>query len=128
MNKWRVAVIGVAVAILGACASDPARQQQTLAGGAFSTVESRNGKIAQSPDRKTVRDEKGTVVVQMVPYRTGISTVTVEQMARKAGCTPRGGAGLLTEEGPLEIYRVQCEEGRHYTAQCELRQCRPMRR
>lgn len=127
MINRRTGMVCIALALLSACASPPSGQR-TVAGGAFTHVESRANKSAENTDRKTVRDENGTVVVQMVPYRTGVSTMTVEQMARKAGCTPRGGAGLLTDEGPVEVYRVQCEEGRYFTAQCELRQCRPLRR
>jgi len=37
------------------------------------------------------------------------------------------GAGLMTEAGPVEVYRMRCEsgamQGRVFTARCELRQC-----
>lgn len=128
MFGWRLGIACVSVAVLGACASTRPANEGTLAGGAFTHVEPGPAKRAKAPAGKTVQDEKGPVILQMVPYRAGVSTATVERMARDAGCTPKGAAGLLTEEGPLEVYRVQCEDGRHFMAQCELRQCRPMHR
>ena len=78
-------------------------------------------------DRIAVQDEAGTVVVQKVPFRTGVSSVSVERLAKRSGCIGSAGAGLVTEEGPVEVYRMQCDNGATFLAQCELRQCRPMR-
>lgn len=83
--------------------------------------------INMTEDRIAVQDEAGTVVVQKVPFRTGVSSVSVERLAKRSGCSSSTGAGLVTEEGPIEVYRMQCNNGATFLAQCELRQCRPMR-
>lgn len=64
--------------------------------------------------------------IEKVPFRAGISSVTVENMAKERGCTGGLGAGLMTPQGPVEIYRMSCSNGRTFTARCELRQCRAM--
>lgn len=64
------------------------------------------------------------VQVERVPYRIGVSSVTVEQLARQHACT--GQAGLVTEPGPVEVYRLHCADGKVFMARCELRQCRKM--
>ncbi|WP_235548400.1 hypothetical protein [Noviherbaspirillum sp. Root189] len=74
-----------------------------------------------------IQDEAGSVVVQKVEYRAGVSSAAVERLARKFGCEGTHGAGLVTEKGPVEVYRMRCENGTSFLAQCELRQCRPMR-
>jgi hypothetical protein len=78
-------------------------------------------------DRIIVNDGAGSVVVQKVEVRPGVSSVTVERLARSAGCAGSRGAGLITEKGPVEIYRMQCDNGVTFMAKCELRQCKPMR-
>jgi len=68
----------------------------------------------------------GDGAVQRVPYRVGVSSNTVEQLARQHACSGSGGAGLVTAEGPVEVYRMQCADGKVFMARCELRQCRKM--
>ncbi|THC44469.1 hypothetical protein [Massilia sp. Mn16-1_5] len=65
------------------------------------------------------------VPIERVPYRIGVSSVTVEQLARQHACVGQG-AGLITEPGPVEVYRLQCSDGKVFMARCELRQCRKM--
>ncbi|KQQ88084.1 hypothetical protein [Massilia sp. Leaf139] len=65
------------------------------------------------------------VPIERVPYRVGVSSATVEQLAREHACTGQG-AGLITEPGPVEVYRMQCGDGKVFMARCELRQCRKM--
>ena len=65
------------------------------------------------------------VQVERVPYRVGVSSATVEQLARQHACLGQG-AGLITEPGPVEVYRLQCGDGKVFMARCELRQCRKM--
>ncbi len=65
------------------------------------------------------------VPIERVPYRIGVSSVTVEQLARQYACVGQG-AGLITEPGPVEVYRLQCSDGKVFMARCELRQCRKM--
>jgi len=70
--------------------------------------------------------DAGGAPIERVPYRVGVSSATVEQLARQHACTGTGGAGLVTAEGPIEVYRMQCADGRVFMARCELRQCRKM--
>ena len=65
------------------------------------------------------------VPIERVPYRVGVSSSTVEQLARQHACSGQG-AGLITEPGPVEVYRLQCSDGKVFMARCELRQCRKM--
>ena len=61
--------------------------------------------------------------IQKVEFITGVSSVTVEKMAAKNQCVSKLGAGQLTPKGPVEMYRIQCDDGRVLMARCELRQC-----
>jgi hypothetical protein len=67
--------------------------------------------------------DPGGAPIERVPFRVGVSSATVEQMAKRQGCTGGQGAGLVTEAGPVEVYRMRCEDGRVFMARCELRQC-----
>lgn len=77
-------------------------------------------------DRVRVQDAAGVVEVQKVEFRPGVSSVNVERLAKRYACSGPG-AGLITEKGPVEVYRMQCDNGTTFLAKCELRQCRPMR-
>lgn len=70
-------------------------------------------------------DANGTPI-ERVPFRTGVSSATVEKMAKARGCTGGLGAGLVTEPGPVEGYRMLCENGKTFKARCELRQCKAL--
>lgn len=94
---------------------------------ATSAQAGRQAKQGAEENRVQVRDEAGTVVVEKVEFKPGISSATVERLAREHGCVGSGGAGLMTEKGPVEVYRMQCENRKPFLARCELRQCRPMR-
>lgn len=72
------------------------------------------------------RAADGAVAIERVPYRVGVSSNTVEQLARQHACGGSAGAGLVTPEGPVEVYRMQCADGKVFMARCELRQCRKM--
>ncbi len=78
-------------------------------------------------DQLSIDDGAGKVIVQKAASPTGISSVTVERMAARTGCHSKKGAGRIAGDGPLEIYHMQCEDGRIFMARCELRQCSPMR-
>lgn len=88
-------------------------------------------KLARNPDlpedRIQIQDADGSAVVQKVEFRSGVSSATVERLAKSYGCTGRTGAALITAKGPVEVYRLQCDTGTTFLAQCELRQCRRMR-
>ena len=68
--------------------------------------------------------------VETIPFHTGVSSATVEKMAKQQGCMGGQGAGLITQAGPVEVYRMRCESGKLsgkvFMARCELRQCKQM--
>lgn len=66
------------------------------------------------------------VPIEQVPFRTGISSATVEKLARRQACSGGLGAGLVTAPGPVEVYRMRCDNGKAFMARCELRQCKKM--
>jgi hypothetical protein len=70
-------------------------------------------------------DANGTPI-QTLSFRLGVSSATVEKMARQQACTGGRGAALVTDQGPVEVYRMQCENGKVFMARCEMRQCRQM--
>lgn len=69
--------------------------------------------------------DAGGAPIERVPYRVGVSSVTVEQLARQHACVGQG-AGLVTDPGPVEVYRLACSDGKVFMARCELRQCRKL--
>lgn len=89
----------------------------------------RHTELPQQPVAKAkpagLVDEQG-VAIERVAFRAGVSSVTVERMARQQACSGGQGAGLVTEPGPVEVYRMQCDNGKVFMARCELRQCKPM--
>lgn len=85
------------------------------------------GGDSTADDQIIIQDNVGYVVVQKVKFSPGVSSSTVERLAKRFGCTGSTGAGLITAKGPLEIYRMACDNGTTFMAQCELRQCRPAR-
>lgn len=81
--------------------------------------------VLQPAEPAQLVDANG-VPIERVPFRAGISSATVEKMARVDGCVGGQGAGLVTEPGPVEVYRIMCDNGQVYRARCELRQCKRM--
>lgn len=63
------------------------------------------------------------VKIEKVPFEIGVSSATVERIAKQNSCESKQGAGLLYKKGPVEVYRVDCKDGREIKARCELRQC-----
>jgi hypothetical protein len=61
--------------------------------------------------------------IEKVPFELGVSSITVERMAKQNSCQSEKGAGLLYKKGPVEMYRIDCEDGRELKVRCELRQC-----
>jgi hypothetical protein len=121
----RMVLIAAAAAFIAAGCGTVAPERAAVSAGG------QEARDAPSPRRNDgriiVSDEAGKVEVQKVESRPGVSSSTVERLARKAGCTGTEGAGLVTEKGPVEIYRMQCDNGKTFMARCELRQCKPMR-
>jgi hypothetical protein len=81
--------------------------------------------VAVAPGAPQLVDANG-VPIERIGFRPGVSTVTVENMAKLRACTGGAGAGLVTEPGPVEVYRMRCDNGKVFMARCELRQCKPM--
>ena len=132
MKNIRRLGVAVSVCILAGCSSTglklpdwvPSFSAAEPAPAAETKAKARNG--AASGDLK-FNDGEGDVTIQTVDFRPGTSSATVERLAKRFGCTGSTGAGLITDKGPLEIYRMKCDNGTTFMAQCELRQCRPMR-
>jgi hypothetical protein len=66
------------------------------------------------------------VPIDRIAFRPGVSSVTVEKLGKQRDCQSNEGAGLVTEPGPIEVYRMVCSSGRVFMARCELRQCKAM--
>jgi hypothetical protein len=66
------------------------------------------------------------VLIEALPFRQGVSSVTVERLAKAQGCVGGEGASLVTPPGPVEVYKMVCQSGRVFMARCELRQCRAL--
>jgi hypothetical protein len=66
------------------------------------------------------------LIIKTIEFRTGVSSVTVEKMAKKVGCSGGKGAGLITPKAAVEVYRMVCDNGRTFVARCETRQCSVM--
>lgn len=87
----------------------------------------KNANATAPADSASASEGDEEVVIQTVEFRPGVSSATVERLAKRFGCEGDKGAGLLTDKGPVEVYRMRCNNGTTFMAQCELRQCRPMR-
>lgn len=72
------------------------------------------------------RGDAPAVEVQKVEFKLGLSSGTVEKLAKQRGCSSAMGAGLVTDGGPIEVYRMNCRDGIVFMARCELRQCEQM--
>ena len=64
--------------------------------------------------------------IEKIAFVPGVSSVTVEKMAAAQSCKGGEGAALVTPAGPVEVYRMRCDNGRVFMARCELRQCKQM--
>ncbi|MFP5390113.1 MAG: hypothetical protein ACLGI6_01000 [Gammaproteobacteria bacterium] len=112
MKQWILAF--TCIALLGGCAAfqkdkKPAKQP-----------------VAVKKAYETPLVDANGAPIERVPFRAGVSSVTVENMAKQRGCVGGQGAGLMTEPGPIEIYRMVCENGQVFRARCEMRQCKAM--
>ncbi len=125
MKQWFwIAMVAVSTTVSG-CSWIPKSGSETTAASSAATAE-RAAPPAAANEIKAY-DANGALIIQKVEFRTGVSSATVEKMAKEYGCTGNTGAGLITKNGPVEVYRMMCDNGKTFLAQCELRQCRPMR-
>jgi hypothetical protein len=79
-----------------------------------------------APSRPTGPVDADGTPIQTLAFRLGVSSSTVEKMAKQHACTGGQGAALVTDQGPVEVYRMQCDNGKVFMARCEMRQCRQM--
>lgn len=61
--------------------------------------------------------------LQLIEFQIGVSSHSVERLAKERSCGTTKGAGLVSPKGARELYKVQCTDGRVLMATCELRQC-----
>lgn len=84
--------------------------------------------VAAAPAKPVVAqlvDQNGAPI-ERIPFRPGVSSVTVERLGKQGACVSNEGAGLVTAPGPVEVYRMICASGKVFMARCELRQCKAM--
>jgi hypothetical protein len=81
--------------------------------------------VAARPAPQQLADQNG-VAIERIGFRSGVSSVTVEKLGKLQSCDSNQGAGLVTEAGPVEVYRMVCSSGKVFMARCELRQCKAM--
>ena len=81
--------------------------------------------VARAPAVTPLTDANGAPI-EKVPFVSGVSSKTVEKLAAAQSCRGGEGAALVTPVGPVEVYRMRCENGRVFMARCELRQCKQM--
>jgi hypothetical protein len=109
----RLSLTLAAVAVLGGCSMFHSRTE-----------------LAASAPAAPAAAVDAAPAVETIPFHTGVSSATVEKMAKQQGCTGGQGAGLITQPGPVEVYRMRCEDGtlsgKVFIARCELRQCKQM--
>lgn len=86
--------------------------------------------VKLSTEKKDTDSTRQVVSSKLAPANSqpeivaGVSSVTVENMAKKLGCRGAQGAARVSPSGPVEVYRIQCENGQVFQARCELRQCK----
>lgn len=128
----RIQSLGMVFAmfVLAGCVATAVPSPDAQSGSAAPTAADgpRQASSTMQAEQLRVNDSQGPVIVEKVEFRPGRSSATVERLAMRFGCKGSRGAGLLTEQGPVEVYRMQCDNGTVFLAECELRQCRPMRR
>ena len=111
----RVFLTVLAMAVLSGCAA-----VRSLRG---EQVGKRPLPVLSAPASEQAGDADG---VERVPFRIGVSSATVENLAKLSNCRGSQGAGLMTPPGPVEVYRLICDDGSVFMAKCELRQCKRM--
>lgn len=111
------------VAGLSACASSRYGGHRNSDQMAAAPVKRKSVVEAEQAAKRAMIDG---VPVQKVEFRPGVSSATVERMAFAQECRGGQGAGLVTEPGPVEVYRMACANGKVFMARCELRQCAAM--
>jgi hypothetical protein len=113
----RLIVLMACAAVLGGCAKTKRKPMPAWTPVSASEV--------AAPAASPTVDVNGQPI-EYIPFRAGVSSATVENMAKQVGCVGGPGAGLTSPPGPVETYRMVCDNKTVYTARCEMRQCRAM--
>lgn len=79
--------------------------------------------VYQPATREIIEDAPKKSNIQLVDFVLGVSSVTVEHLAKAQSCFGGSGAGLVSPKGSRELYKMQCSDGKVLMAKCELRQC-----
>jgi hypothetical protein len=116
----RLSLLLLAAGLLSACSYIPFMKKEPEVSQA--PVKRKSFEAEQAAKRVVVDG----VEVQKVEFRPGVSSATVERLATAQQCRGGQGAGLVTEPGPVEVYRMACDNGKVFMARCELRQCKAM--
>lgn len=134
MKRIPMVLTAITIALLAsACASGGARNSAPDSSGServdadHAVARGPAGKAPRT-DQLSIDDGSGNkVLIEKVEFQAGVSSITVERLAKKYGCEGGAGAGRITGKGPLEMYRMSCDNGHAFLAKCELRQCQPVR-
>ncbi len=78
---------------------------------------------APTPTPTAGNNGASKINIEKIPFEIGVSSNNVERLAKQNNCPSSKGAGLIYKKGPIEVYRVTCDDGRELKARCELRQC-----
>jgi hypothetical protein len=100
----------------------------TVALSACSMFKTKMEPMAAEPAKPAVAQllDANGAPIERIAFRPGVSSVTVEKLGNQRECRSNEGAGLVTEPGPVEVYRMVCDSGKVFMARCELRQCKAM--
>ncbi|MES2259117.1 MAG: hypothetical protein V4724_11385 [Pseudomonadota bacterium] len=119
----------LSVMLLGACSYMPFnKDKEQEAEKARRAASARKPVVSELASDGSKRVMLEGVEIVKVEFRAGVSSATVENLAKREGCIGGPGAGLVSEPGPVEVYRMACDNGKIFMAKCELRQCKAMSR
>lgn len=102
---------------------DTAKTTSNAAVSASPQVGTMNGTGTPTASSTLAQSNSTEMKIEKIPFELGVSSITVERMAKQNSCQSTKGAGLLYKKGTVEVYRIACEDGRELKARCELRQC-----
>jgi hypothetical protein len=123
----RVLLLSVSVLVLAGCASLSTLNWRVWDRPPAQVTAVKPKTSILGPDGQPIQMVDG-VPIERVEFRSGVSSATVERLAKEANCTGGIGAGLVSEPGPVEMYRMVCGNGQVFLARCEMRQCAPVKK
>jgi hypothetical protein len=119
--KRTLVVAGLLAVVLSGCATY--RELTAPATAPDSVADTRAATARAAPPQLV--DANGAPI-EAIPFVAGVSSVTVERLAAAQACKGGEGAARVTPAGPVEVYRMRCENGKTFMARCEMRQCKQM--